>query len=62
MQSEDFRVIANVFESLNSFREVSEAEEKVHKKVCLILKQMEVSEKAQKELEQIRQDLNELNK
>lgn len=62
MQLEDFKIINQIFETLPSLREVMDEEEKVHKKVNLIVRQLEVQEKASKELDEIRTEMNNLNK
>lgn len=62
MQKEDFITIDKTYDTLCTLREVSKEEEKVHKKVKLIIKQIETQEKASSDLESIRKELNELNK
>ena len=43
-------------------RNLTKEEEKAHKKVKLIVKQIETQEKASSDLEKIRKDLNDLSK
>ena len=62
MQKEDFIVIDKTYDTLQTLRELTKEEEKAHKKVKLIVKQIETQEKASSDLEQIRKDLNDLSK
>lgn len=61
MNKADWNVIDGVFESLPSLRELTADEQKVAHKVKLIIQQIETSEAAQQQLEQIRNELNSLN-
>lgn len=62
MNKEDFIVIDKTYDTLCTLREVTNEEEKVHKKVKLIVKQIETQEKASSDLEAIRKEMNDLNK
>lgn len=62
MQKEDFIVIDKTYDTLQTLRELTKDEARTHKKVKLIVKQIETQEQASSDLEKIRNELNELNK
>ena len=62
MQKEDFIVIDKTYDTLQTLRELTKEEDRTHKKVKLIVKQIETQEKASSDLEKIRNELNDLNK
>lgn len=62
MQATDFQIVDQIITEIATSRTLSADEDKVQKKIKLIVKQLEVQETASKELDEIRQDLNELNK
>ena len=62
MQATDFQIVDQIITEIATSRTLNADEDKVQKKIKLIVKQLEVQENASKELEKIRQDLNELNK
>ena len=62
MQNADFQIVDQIITEVAASRTLNADEDKVQKKIKLIVKQLEVQETASKELDKIRQDLNELNK
>lgn len=62
MQATDFQIVDQIITEIATSRTLNADEAKVQKKIKLIVKQLEVQENASKELDKIRQDLNELNK
>lgn len=62
MQATDFQIVDQIITEVAASRTLNADEDKVQKKIKLIVKQLEVQENASKELDKIRQDLNELNK
>lgn len=62
MQATDFQIVDQIITEVATSRTLNADEDKVQKKIKLIVKQLEVQENASKELDKIRQDLNELNK
>ena len=62
MQNADFQIVDQIITEVAASRTLNADEDKVQKKIKLIVKQLEVQETATKELDKIRQDINELNK
>ena len=62
MQATDFQIVDQIITEVATSRTLNADEDKVQKKIKLIVKQLEVQENASTELDKIRQDLNELNK
>ena len=62
MQGTDFQIVDQIITEVATSRTLNADEDKVQKKIKLIIKQIDVQENASKELDKIRQDLNELNK